>query len=675
MLKIDKIVRSDISLLLPTEDEFYFYLIPVLNQVNFEAINFPPELKKLYVSLKLEIYINEFLNNRTYLQTNQSNFLEVVENVFSKLSLSYTPLIDNVNGASVFKIALSYIDNLFYGLDPQSFYQFMDTEFKEIFLSRLLQSELSFIYSSEFCLNFFSHVQGKQFFSDELNSYTNFFNNDGFLNYRSILRSRKSLEIFLIMTVSASYKFNVDKDFLLFLKFLKDARSPFIDFTDFSILQKKYENLMRNYNLDNVVEFVLAYAPQLMIIGNEDDYIFYILHDSFMIGINDHVRYRNNTFIQNWFQVLLLHSGLTDDLSQKIFSLLNDKVLKNSSLVQSVFLLVIQSFEDPFLLNILKTSLSSSDMLSNRGVYRVCKFLNKLFYLFNASKIDEFKSLDFSTFGLNFSIDTLDSFFDSMICHRVIKDFNVSDSEIIDRFYSIRSQLLHLYCFYNFPNLTSHHDLISDGFINSVLEFESQRNIDTPLTDSLPSQLLDTFLVNTTFQACDGMTIFESDNFLEILRMGVEPKVTCYSALDGTFRENLLPVLFLKDRKYLRLLRNTSFYARAVVRFITFDFKLSANPRHCDVAGLTIDNFSGKASDLQYFMSFLCFKSLKCGVHLVVHSSFFIYLRPFLDQYNFNSVDPVVVDHKPQNIFDLHYTDNASCSNGDFMAVYLNSKK
>lgn len=676
LLKLEKIVRldsSEINLIPCIDDELYLYLLPILNNLNIDDA-LPTQLKVVFTALKLEFYINEFIKNRPHLFSSDSNFLEIVTNVFSKFSFNFTPLIYSLEGSYSFKIALTYIDNLFDDINTSEFFSHMSMEFKEMLLKRLLQSEVSYIFSSTFCMKFFAHIQGDEFSSDELSTYSSFFHSDGSLNYASVLKSGKSLEVFLVTTVCTSYQYKIDRNFLLFLKLLSDSRSPFKDFTEFSNLQTKHQKAMSQYSLDDVVEFVLEQSPQLLIEGG-DDYIFYILQDSFCLSINDQIRLRNYDFILNWFIILLSSSSFSDELIVKMSLLLNDKVLKNSSLVKIVFFIIVQAFDDPYLANVIEVALSSSDMSSNRGVYRVCKFLNKLYYLYNSSNLSNFPNLDLVKLGTEFSIDSIDDFFDTFLANEVIGDFSISDPLIIEKFLEIRSQLLQLYCFYSSPKVKPYSELVSDGVISYVGELCTQRDIDTPITDSLPCNVMQPFLDNTTFAFSDSLIISECDDFFEILRMGIEPKVTCYSCFNGAFRENILPVLFLKDRKYLRLYRDSSFYARAVLRFVSFDFKLSAYPEHCNVAGLTIDNFSGRSSDLKYFLSFLCFKSFECGVHLVVHSTFFSDLRPALESYNFDSVNPVNVDHKPENIFDLHYTDNSNSLNGDFMAIFLDSRK
>lgn len=674
MLKFDKILRSELVSGLDFESDLINYLMPLIPSLDFDASLYSDELNRLYKALKLELFLNDFFENRKFLYPSGFNFPFNVNSVLKKLNLNFK---SNFNqNSSKFTIELAFLrKNDFFEI-PKLIAE-MDHDFKKMFLTRLLLTDFDFIFSSQFCLTFFDLIQGVDFSEDYLAPFTSFFNDDSSFNYSSILFSQKTIEIFLSMHVaSPATDVLYNDELILFLKFLNELWSHSINLTCFSDLQKFYASEIDNYTLNDVIEFVLRYNPKLLIHRKSDDDIFFRLHDSFLALISDHLKLRNSKIVLNWFKIFLQTASYDDETRSLFSKLFNDRVLANVALVQRVFLTFIFSLEESYLFDLVTLSTKTEEFSSARGIYKICKFIEKLYFLYLSGKFNDFKGVDFLDIDNSFSIEHLDSFFDSLLSYKLVQELGITDDSLVNSMLSIKSKLLNFYCFYTCSKLDSFKDILSQRLISELGGDSSGRDFDTSITRALPSDMMDNFLINTSFEFPDNITVSETDDFFHILNMGLEPKVTCYSCLDGTFRENILPVMFLQDRKYLRLTNSTKFYARAVLRFVTFHIDvLRTGVKSQEVVGLTIDNFSGRPSDLNYFMSFLCTKAFDCKLYIVVHVNFFTSLKPSLDTYNFNLHGSVKVDHKPENIFNLHYTDNCSLSQGGFMAIFLDSKK
>jgi len=130
-------------------------------------------------------------------------------------------------------------------------------------------------------------------------------------------------------------------------------------------------------------------------------------------------------------------------------------------------------------------------------------------------------------------------------------------------------------------------------------------------TENLEIETIEQFLENTTLQTETGVCT-ETTDLHSVLTMGVVPKITCFSYINGFHKREVLGFAMLDDRKLVQYIEGQTIHSRA-------SFKILA-PVNLDTSkhAIFLDNIYGRSKDIHYFIELAYYKSKELGLELCI---------------------------------------------------------
>jgi len=357
-------------------------------------------------------------------------------------------------------------------------------------------------------------------------------------------------------------------------------------------------------------------------------------------------------------EFLLNNSSFSDSIKEKIINLSSQKkVLDYKDRMRNVIYALLQPTIEPIIYEFVE-----KQQVNNRGAARFSKICQRALTITNIHFLNKKDTLEEVAKVLEKEKSPVDYLnkLEQVLLKALIKQNNLTidpkalDSKQKDKLQSILLKLSHMQAVINQSQLHFEvEDLIYGSLLNK--EWES-KIIASDSTLKLRINTIERFIQNTSLHTPNGVSE-ETNDFNQILSMGIVPEITCLSYINGVHKRETLGFALLNDRKLVQFKQNDKIYSRASFKIL--------EPKDSDTNhAIFIDNFYGREQDLELIILHAFYKAKDLGLELCIPITHFRKEKAEMFQ---KSLD-LFTSHKKttsykkenQNILEMNYSDTLS---------------